>query len=79
MNSLSGKAITTWNDSISETQGKLSRFSRDENGATAVEYALIVGLITVMIFGAVQLLGGSVSDQISKAKCAVQGQDYPCT
>lgn len=34
-----------------------SRLLREERGATAVEYGLIVGLIAVVIIGAVLLLG----------------------
>jgi pilus assembly protein Flp/PilA len=33
---------------------------RDDRGATAVEYGLMVGLIAVVIIGAVTLLGTSV-------------------
>jgi len=35
---------------------------RDERGATAVEYALMVSLIALVIFGAVVALGGSTRD-----------------
>ena len=38
-----------------------SRLVRDEEGATAVEYGLIVGLIAVVIIGAVAILGGTLS------------------
>ncbi len=38
-----------------------SRLVRDEKGATAVEYGLIVGLIAVVIIVAVGLLGGTLS------------------
>ena len=34
---------------------------RDEKGATAVEYGLMVALIAVIIIGAVTLLGGNLS------------------
>ncbi len=34
------------------------RLERDEKGATAVEYGLMVGLIAVFIIGAVTMLGG---------------------
>jgi pilus assembly protein Flp/PilA len=34
------------------------RLKRDEKGATAVEYGLMVGLIAVVIIAAVTLLGG---------------------
>ena len=37
-----------------------SRLVRDEEGATAVEYGLIVGLIAVVIIGAVGTLGGTL-------------------
>ncbi|MCW2700255.1 MAG: Flp/Fap pilin component [Blastococcus sp.] len=36
------------------------RLERDEKGATAVEYGLMVGLIAVVIIGAVTLLGGEL-------------------
>ena len=34
------------------------RLKREEKGATAVEYGLMVGLIAVFIIGAVTMLGG---------------------
>ena len=37
------------------------RLTREETGATAVEYGLIVGLIAVVIIAAVALLGGTLS------------------
>ncbi|SNR66921.1 Flp family type IVb pilin [Blastococcus mobilis] len=37
------------------------RLKRDEKGATAVEYGLMVGLIAVVIIGAVTLLGGELN------------------
>ena len=36
-------------------------FLNDENGATAIEYALIAALIAVVIIGSVSLLGTQVS------------------
>lgn len=38
------------------------RLRRDEKGATAVEYGIMVGLIAVVIIVAVGLLGGSLND-----------------
>lgn len=35
----------------------LSRFAKDESGATAIEYGLIAGLISVTIIGVVSLIG----------------------
>ena len=37
------------------------RLKREEKGATAVEYGLMVGLIAVAIITAVTLLGGNLS------------------
>ena len=37
-----------------------SKLVSDEKGATAVEYGLIVGLIAVVIIGAVGTLGGTL-------------------
>lgn len=38
-----------------------TRLVREDKGATAVEYGLIVGLIAVIIIGAVALLGTTLS------------------
>jgi pilus assembly protein Flp/PilA len=38
------------------------RLQREEKGATAVEYGLMVGLIAVVIIAAVTLLGGHLRD-----------------
>jgi pilus assembly protein Flp/PilA len=39
----------------------VSRFLKDESGATAIEYGLIVALIAVVIIGAVTTLGKNLS------------------
>ena len=44
---------------------KFVNFLKDEEGATAVEYALMVALIAVVIIGAVTFLGDSVSNVFS--------------
>jgi pilus assembly protein Flp/PilA len=38
------------------------RLEREEKGATAVEYGLMVGLIAVVIIAAVTLLGHNIRD-----------------
>ena len=38
------------------------RLKKDEKGATAVEYGLMVGLIAVVIIGAVTLLGTELKE-----------------
>jgi pilus assembly protein Flp/PilA len=35
----------------------LKRFKKDESGAAAVEYGILVGLIAIVIIGAVTLVG----------------------
>lgn len=37
------------------------RFIKDESGATAIEYGLIAGLVSVAIIGALQLLGPNLA------------------
>jgi len=51
----------------------LKRLFRDENGASAVEYALLVALIAVVIIGAVQALGTNASAQLQAAADAIGG------
>ena len=41
---------------------KLMNFFKEEDGATAVEYAIMVGLIAAVIIGAVAIIG-TRSDQ----------------
>ncbi|PXA99851.1 Flp family type IVb pilin [Nostoc sp. 3335mG] len=38
-----------------------ARFAQDESGATAIEYGLIAALISVVIIGAVSVLGGTLT------------------
>lgn len=41
------------------------RFFKDEEGVTAIEYALIAALIAVVIIVTVTILGGSLSNLFS--------------
>ncbi|MFC7431453.1 MULTISPECIES: Flp family type IVb pilin [unclassified Agrococcus] len=47
-------------------QAVRDRFSSTDRGATAVEYGLLVGLIAVVIIGAVFILGGTLSDMFGE-------------
>ena len=49
----------------------LHRFARDEGGATAIEYGLIVALIAVVIIGAVTALGTNLNTSLTKAGSAI--------
>lgn len=51
----------------------LRRFLRETEAATAVEYALMLALICVVIVATVQLLGNAVNDQF--ANVPVLGQN----
>jgi pilus assembly protein Flp/PilA len=51
-----------------------SRIRRDETGATAVEYGIMVSLIAVVIIVAVTLLGGTIRDTFSQVQCSVSGK-----
>ena len=56
---------TWWND--------LKVRAEDEGGATAVEYALMVALIAVVIIAAVTLIGQASSTKFSQVGSAVNG------
>lgn len=49
----------------------LSRFIKDEEGATAIEYALIAGLIAVVIMIAVAATGTSIEAMFEKISAAL--------
>jgi pilus assembly protein Flp/PilA len=44
---------------------KLIRFFKDEEGATAAEYALLVALIAVAIIGGAYALGTNINTKLS--------------
>jgi pilus assembly protein Flp/PilA len=43
----------------------ISRFAREESGATAIEYGLIAALIAVVIIGAVTAVGTNLSTKFN--------------
>jgi len=49
-----------------------ARFARDEEGASLVEYALLVALIAVVCIVAVTLLGSNASTKFSHVGSAIQ-------
>ena len=49
------------------------RLRRDDSGATAVEYGLLVGLIAVVIIGAVVTLGGTLSGLFTDVNTEITG------
>jgi pilus assembly protein Flp/PilA len=49
----------------------LSRFVRDESGATAIEYGLIAALIAVAIIGVLSALGTQLSTTFTSVKTSL--------
>jgi pilus assembly protein Flp/PilA len=50
----------------------ISRFVRDESGATAIEYGLIAALIAVAIITVVRLVGTNLSSTFNSVATALQ-------
>lgn len=46
---------------------------RNEKGATAVEYGIMVALIAVVIIAAVTMLGGTLDTMFDQVKCQIGG------
>jgi pilus assembly protein Flp/PilA len=53
-----------------------SRFARDETGATAVEYGLIVGLIAVAIVAVLVVLGPHLATLFTTVDNSVTGATH---
>ena len=58
--------VTTWWSDLKER-------ATDEGGATAVEYALMVALIAVVIIGAVTVLGQNAKQSFTDTGTAIGG------
>jgi pilus assembly protein Flp/PilA len=52
---------------------RIKNFFKDESGASAVEYGLLVALISVVIIAGATLLGNSVNGVFNAAGGAVAG------
>jgi pilus assembly protein Flp/PilA len=50
---------------------RIKNFFKDESGASAVEYGLLVALIAVVVIGAVTALGTSVATKFNSAAAAI--------
>jgi len=51
----------------------LVRYLKEESGATAIEYALLAGLIALVIIGAVTALGTRVNEIFGDIKSGLSG------
>lgn len=66
------EAISFGNYALGKIGNQLKSFSKDQSGATAVEYSLIVALVAIAITAAATTLGTNVSNLFSHASCAVR-------
>jgi pilus assembly protein Flp/PilA len=51
----------------------ISRFMRDESGATAIEYGLIAALVAVVLVTALTALGGQLTTTFTNVTNALKG------
>jgi pilus assembly protein Flp/PilA len=51
----------------------VTRFLKDESGATAIEYGLIAALIAVVLVGALTAVGSSLGGAFTKISTSVGG------
>ena len=49
----------------------VTRFFKDDSGATAIEYGLIAALIAAVLIGTLKLLGEGLNDKFSSIQDAV--------
>ena len=50
----------------------VTRFLKDESGATAIEYGLIAALIAAILIGALTAIGQSLNDKFASIATAVK-------
>ena len=51
----------------------VTRFLKDESGATAIEYGLIAALVAVVIVGGLQILGPALDANFRDIAAKVEG------
>lgn len=76
MTGLIVKAIVVLSSGLSQIHVKWASFTRKEQGATSVEYVLLVGLIAVAIIVAVALFGTTMKNAFFQVTCAVRGETW---
>ena len=51
------------------------KFGKSESGATAIEYTLIAALVAVAIVGALNTLGGNLTEGLAGVGEALEGEE----
>ena len=49
-----------------------NRFAKDESGATAIEYAIIAGMLSIVIVAAVQGIGATLNTTYGSVQTALK-------
>ncbi|MBL6958054.1 MAG: Flp family type IVb pilin [Rhodospirillales bacterium] len=55
----------------------ISKFLKDDSGATAIEYGLIAALVSVAAIGALTAMGGSLNEMFTAVSAALDGAIAP--
>ena len=76
MTALLIKSIIVKNELVNKFNSTVAKINSEDSGVTAVEYALIIGLLAIVLIAALTLLGTSIADIFTKARCAVTAKDY---
>lgn len=61
----------------SRLQARINSLRTEEEGATAVEYALIIGLVSLALIAAAFLLIGPIQTLFGQIATAIGGADVP--
>lgn len=60
-------------------KAQLMQFWQEEEGATAIEYGLIAGLVAVVLITALTALGGGLGGLFNKIKDCLPGSGAQCS
>jgi pilus assembly protein Flp/PilA len=57
----------------------MGKFFKDESGATMVEYAILVALISIAAIAIIFILGGEIRNTFNKVVQCIQGNTAVCS
>jgi pilus assembly protein Flp/PilA len=76
MTALFIKAITFSNSVKNSITNHIESIKSQESGVTAVEYALLIGLIAVALIVTVTVFGRAIADLFVTVQCQVTGKTF---